>query len=79
VNVVSHCANPDCGAPFLYLRDGKLFAVPRPNSKSAIEYFWLCGACSTQLELEFGQQDQLPIVVQRADDPGLTGRRQKTA
>jgi hypothetical protein len=71
--VVSQCANPGCKAPFLYLRDGKIFAVPRRNTPSKIEYFWLCGNCSSEMELEFGQSDLVPIIVPRSskDDPCL--------
>lgn len=59
--MLSKCANPDCTAPFHYLRDGKLFQIEagkrgpqlitdkRPAHK--IEYFWLCGSCSTSMTL----------------------------
>lgn len=55
--MVSQCANPGCGAPFLYFRDGRLFAVPRRNATS-IEYFWLCDDCAEQMELEFHDSDR---------------------
>jgi len=79
VKVVSHCANPECGAPFLYLRDGKVFAVPRHDAKAPIEFFWLCDSCSLDLELEFSRHDHLPMIVQRVDDGGAQGRREKSA
>jgi hypothetical protein len=63
--VVSQCANPGCKAPFIYLREGRLFAVPRHNAARKIEYFWLCGSCSTQMELEFGLPDLVPVIVPR--------------
>jgi hypothetical protein len=47
--MVSQCANPECGAPFLYLRHGKLFKIERPGFSarhSRVEYFWLCGNCA---------------------------------
>jgi len=54
--MVSKCANPTCSAPFLYLRDGRLFRVeveaagPQPLGERRparrLEHFWLCGACS---------------------------------
>ncbi len=59
--MLSKCANPDCSAPFHYLREGKLFQVEagasgprlvsdkRPARK--IEYFWLCGTCADTMTL----------------------------
>ena len=54
--MVSECANPGCRTPFLYFREGRLFAVPRKNSAST-EYFWLCGSCAEEVELQFGNRD----------------------
>jgi hypothetical protein len=53
--MVAKCANPECGAPFLYLRQGKLFAIPRPALSvraTRLEYFWLCGNCSGTLTID---------------------------
>jgi hypothetical protein len=53
--MVTKCANPDCGAPFLYLRHGRLFAIPRPGASlraANIEYFWLCGNCAGRLTID---------------------------
>ncbi len=59
--MLSKCANPDCSAPFHYLREGKLFQIEagdngpqlvsdkRPARK--IEYFWLCGNCADTMTL----------------------------
>jgi len=70
--MVSRCANPACGAPLRYLRDGRLFqfevrqkAVNEASSKLAksprtVSHFWLCGRCSSKLTLVF---DQLKAVV----------------
>jgi len=66
--VVSQCANPSCQKPFLYLRGGKLFAVPRrngPASQAAIECFWLCQSCTESLMFEFVQGDQHPTLISR--------------
>ena len=63
--MVSKCANPDCSAPFHYLREGKVFrleiqpgtAGPSPQPISAekpvrhLEHFWLCGSCSQTMTL----------------------------
>lgn len=59
--VVNKCANPSCGASFRYLRGGKLFLLDlhrpsfgsgpgsAPVEKRAVEYFWLCDRCSSEL------------------------------
>jgi hypothetical protein len=59
--MLSKCANPDCSAPFHYLREGKLFQIEsggkgpqlvshkRPPQR--IEYFWLCGSCADSMTL----------------------------
>lgn len=52
--MVSNCANPKCGKPLHYLREGQIFVfeVPTgsegPGGKRArrLEHFWLCGACA---------------------------------
>jgi hypothetical protein len=66
--MLSKCANPECTAPFHYLRDGKLFQIDTsagiPHSAGPqlvdeaklshrIEYFWLCGNCSSSMTLAF--------------------------
>ena len=63
--MVSQCANPGCGAPFLYFRDGRLFAAPRKNSPAGIEYFWLCAHCAQDVDLKFSERDNEPTVVPR--------------
>ena len=66
--MISKCANPYCGAPFRYLREGKLFqlytgpetqSATDPNQKSDrhMECFWLCGRCAATLRLEFERQE----------------------
>jgi hypothetical protein len=62
--VISKCANPACGEPFRYLREGKLFRVDldqlenRAAGKSdsekvwhRLEHFWLCGRCAATMTL----------------------------
>ncbi len=66
--MVSKCANPDCSAPFRYLRSGKLFRmeIERPGDDSpshepertAIrrnQFFWLCNECSSRFRLVFAK------------------------
>ena len=61
--MLSKCANPDCGATFHYLGEGKLYEIrydalpksPQPQSfKRAAgrsERFWLCDQCSNLMTL----------------------------
>jgi hypothetical protein len=62
--MISKCANPECSAPFRYLRDGKLFRVNWGLLESAsaaqndsdkpwhrLEHFWLCGRCAATMTL----------------------------
>ncbi|HEU4414094.1 MAG TPA: hypothetical protein VFT65_04875 [Candidatus Angelobacter sp.] len=66
--MVSQCANPSCGEPFLYLRSGRLFALPRHNpsaTHATIEYFWLCGTCAEKMEPKFGRHYHHVTLVER--------------
>ena len=62
--MVSQCANPQCRAPFLYFRDGKL-VVRRYRTQTIarehVELFWFCGRCANQATLEavFGSVSNL--------------------
>jgi len=65
--VLSKCANPDCGALFRYLKEGKVYVadyyeegdvcllggVPHVAGKRSDrqEMFWLCGTCDRSLIL----------------------------
>lgn len=47
--MVSQCANPQCGKPLHYLREGKVFLLHAQGSGGQgdrMEHFWLCGECS---------------------------------
>jgi hypothetical protein len=72
--MVSQCANPDCGAPFLYLREGKLFVIPRPGFSarhSRVEYFWLCGNCSGKLKIASSRDCGVRLAPWPANRAGL--------
>ena len=55
--MLSKCANPECSAHFLYLRQGKLFRFEVESARVGLaaskvgkilvhtEYFWLCDEC----------------------------------
>ena len=56
--MLSKCANPSCSTPFRYLRDGKIFEIDANQETEAIgsvkpirrvEFYWLCGPCSSEL------------------------------
>lgn len=63
--MIAKCANPECGAPFRYLREGRIFQVDRDPAGHRIvgpflideqgphrlEHFWLCGACARTMTL----------------------------
>jgi hypothetical protein len=61
--MISKCANPECPAPFRYLRDGKVFRVDLDQLESRrtaqsdsvkwhhLEHFWLCGRCAATMTL----------------------------
>jgi hypothetical protein len=58
--MVSQCVNPDCGAPFVYMRNGRLFAVPRKSASitsATVEYFWLCERCAEIMQPDFGSPE----------------------
>ncbi len=71
--MVSHCANPKCGAVFKYLHDGKLFTVEGPehlptgndefNTRTrSARFFWLCGNCSRAMTIASGP-DRTPTLL----------------
>ena len=56
--MLAKCANPVCGAHFLYLKQGRIYNVPiyGTDARSCIwpqrfEHFWLCSACCLTLTL----------------------------
>ena len=59
--MLSKCANPDCGATFHYLGEGKLYEIrydAQPKTPQAFkraagrsERFWLCDQCSNLMTL----------------------------
>lgn len=58
--MVSNCANPKCGKPLHYLREGRIFAFEVSTGKDAanakrtrrLEHFWLCGACAQTMTVQ---------------------------
>lgn len=78
--MLAKCANPACNAPFLYLREGRLYqmevAVERPQAEQAnggeerrplrrLEFFWLCSSCAREMTLAYHQGRGLSVVPTR--------------
>ena len=75
--MVSNCANPNCGVPLRYLRDGRLFqfevralssgksesseSPPKKRPLRQVWHYWLCGSCSSTMTLQFDQLCGLKI------------------
>jgi hypothetical protein len=58
IAMLNFCANPECGKPLHYLREGKVFLFHMPNgadgsekTSGSPEHFWLCGECSKKKTL----------------------------
>jgi len=84
--MLSKCANPACSTPFRYLRDGKLFEIESkvgPESSAVgerkpvrrVEFFWLCGQCSSELTVVNDKDKGVITVPIAAAAPALFVRR----
>lgn len=63
--MVSQCANPACGAQFLYFGEGQLITIRRPahdHTESNVEFFWLCGACAAEMTFEISPDGSANLV-----------------
>jgi hypothetical protein len=72
--MVNSCANPKCGKPLHYLRDGRvfLFDVVRKADGASVhrrEHFWLCGECSKMYFLEQNSSREVLITPRRTVRP----------
>jgi hypothetical protein len=71
--MVNQCANPSCGKPLHYLREGRIFVfdlpdpnvpVPAPGGWARrLQHFWLCGPCSETMVLEQTSGMQIRVAV----------------
>ena len=68
--MIDQCANPTCGKPLHYLRDGKVFVFALPDTTRPVaagrrhrrlEHFWLCGDCSQNLIMVQTAEDQIQV------------------
>ena len=58
--MLAKCSNPSCCAPFRYLTGGRLYLLESDRALATcksdrLEYFWLCGHCSSTMTLHLGQ------------------------
>jgi hypothetical protein len=74
--MLAKCANPSCSTPLIYLREGKIFMVESPQSRTdkdgaivirskasnRVEHFWLCGPCAAQMTLTYDGQRGVEVV-----------------
>jgi hypothetical protein len=75
--MVSKCANPDCGAPFLYFHKGKLFRLETESGLDRrramgdddgakkvlrhLEFYWLCENCAASMTLAYKKEEGITV------------------
>lgn len=75
--MVSNCANPGCGKPLHYLREGRIYvfdaslgaAARREKRERHLEHYWLCGPCAETLILVQDAQGWIRILPKPAAIP----------
>jgi hypothetical protein len=77
-DMVSQCANPDCGRELHYLRDGKVyqFVLSTKTGMERLEHFWLCGECSKTTILTCVNQSEVKtkrLIQDCANQTGSSG------
>jgi len=68
--MVNNCANPGCGKPLHYLREGRIYifdatvgdSEPGVKRLRRLEHYWLCGACSEVMILMQDPQGMIRVV-----------------
>ncbi len=78
--MLAKCANPACSAKFLYLHEGKLFAVESrvdPQKRGpptdpeyvgkphTLEYFWLCSSCCCAMTVQSDGDRGITLIPKR--------------
>jgi hypothetical protein len=58
--MVSKCANPDCGAEFLYLHEGELFVIELPDK--GVKHSWLCPSCAPHMRVAYDPSEGAKVV-----------------
>ena len=75
--MLSKCANPECSAPFLYFRRGRLFRLETEGRQDRrrnmggegatgkplrrIEFYWLCQDCAEKMTLAFDRANGISV------------------
>jgi hypothetical protein len=81
--MLAKCANPSCFRSFHYLTEGRLFRLEADaafslsdsstdSDSNMVEYFWLCGVCSTSLTLRLDEKGTVvaePLSERARDHP----------
>jgi len=65
--MLAKCSNPSCSAPFLRLKNGRLFILQADSrchldQSERTEYFWLCDACSATMTLRVTEDERVAAV-----------------
>ena len=73
VTMVNQCANPKCGKPLHYLREGRIFLFDLPDTNIPVavpggrthrlKHFWLCARCSETMVMEQTKDMQIRVAV----------------
>jgi len=85
--MVSHCANPECGKPLHYLREGRIFIFRSAVHDGAtgekrshhLEHYWLCGNCSRVSTLTQDASGNVQVVPRLSDIGEPEDRERSTA
>jgi hypothetical protein len=71
--MVHQCANPTCGKPLHFLREGKIFVFDLPDATVTpgqgpggrearrLQHFWLCGSCSQTMLMVQNEGAQIQV------------------
>jgi hypothetical protein len=84
-HMVNQCANPKCGKPLHYLREGRIFVfdlpdpdvpVPAPGGRAQrLQHFWLCGACSESMVMEQAGNLEIRVTLKKRKLEPVTTER----
>jgi hypothetical protein len=90
--MVNFCANPGCGKPLHYLRDGRIYVfdasvgttVPGAKRERRLEHYWLCGPCAQTLLLIQDAQGWVQVMsrqraIQQEDDDFAPARSERAS
>ena len=80
--MVNQCANPSCGKPLHYLREGRIFVFDLPDLNPPVhatggrarrlQHFWLCGVCSETMVMEQTSEMEIRVAAKSRKLPAET-------